>query len=106
MVVLPREEDHTPVQPPLLMLHGFQRGLDQAPEVSNAAAFPSRLHNAHAVANRWQRAGEDLLGTRQVGCLDDAPFADPQEAIRAASGVRPAEHRVGLRLLMPHELYR
>ena len=53
-----------------------------------------------------QGTGQDFLAPRQVRRLDDTPFADPQEAVRAAPGMRPGEHRVRFRLLVPHEFHR
>ena len=51
-LVLPREEDHAPVQRPLLILRGFQRGLDQAPQMALPTAPPCRLDDGQSVADR------------------------------------------------------
>jgi hypothetical protein len=70
-----------PVQRPLLILRGFQRGLDQAPKMALPAAAPRRLDDGESIADARQGSGQDFLAASQVRRLDDAPFADPQEVI-------------------------
>jgi len=62
-VVLPWEEDHSPVVRLLLLLGRFETLLDDVPEMPSAPAAPRRLHNDGPVFRTRKGTSQNLLGT-------------------------------------------
>jgi hypothetical protein len=99
-VVLPREEDDSPVIGLFLILGRFQRRFYDVPKVSSAPSAPRSLHNDGPVFRARECAGEDLFAASQVFGLHISPLADPEKRVRAAASVRAREKSACLRSLV------